>query len=50
MIWAIKDNQKREATPNTEAICPVCNSEVISKCGDIKVWHWAHKNNNDCDS
>jgi len=50
MIWAIKDNQKIEATPNAKGICPVCNSEVIAKCGNIKVWHWAHKNNTDCDN
>lgn len=50
MIWALKDNQRIEATPETKAVCPVCNGEVISKCGEIKVWHWAHKNFNDCDS
>ena len=50
MIWAIKYNQKIKASPNTNAICPLCNSEVISKCGDIKMWHWAHKNNDDCDT
>ena len=30
------------------AICPVCKNEVISKCGEIITWHWAHKAN-DCD-
>lgn len=32
------------------AICPSCREEVISKCGSIKVWHWSHKADNDCDS
>lgn len=30
-------------------ICEVCGSEVISKCGTIYPYHWAHKNNKDCD-
>ena len=25
------------------AICPQCENEVIAKCGNINVWHWAHK-------
>jgi len=32
------------------AICPLCKSQVISKCGEIKVWHWAHKTSEDCDN
>lgn len=50
MIWAIKDNQKIKATPKEKAECPICNSKVIAKCGRIKIWHWAHKNNKDCDN
>lgn len=50
MIWAIKDNEKIKAEPNQEALCPICNKEVISKCGVIKTWHWAHKSLTDCDS
>jgi hypothetical protein len=44
-------NERIEATPYIRsAICPLCNQEVIAKCGEIKVWHWAHKSNNECDS
>ena len=39
-----------EPTPKTRAICPCCEGEVISKCGDVNVWHWAHKGGKDCDS
>src|SRR3972149_1509209 len=31
------------ASPGSTAICPHCGSEVISKCGSINIWHWAHK-------
>ena len=51
MIWANNSiNEKEEARPKQIAKCPICNEEVISKCGKIKVWHWAHKNKRDCDS
>ena len=43
MIYAIRDSQKITATPGQTAECPCCNTEVISKCGDINIWHWAHK-------
>ena len=23
--------------------CPCCDTEMIAKCGNRKVWHWAHK-------
>ncbi len=50
MIWAIKDKEKIKATPKEKAKCPICNSDVIAKCGRIKVWHWSHKSNKDCDN
>jgi len=33
-----------------EAKCPYCNQKVIPKCGIIKIWHWSHKSNKECDS
>lgn len=50
MIWALKDNIRAEAKPKDKAICPICLAEVISKCGVVKKWHWAHKDISDCDS
>ncbi len=38
------------ATPISKALCPFCRGEVISKCGEINIWHWAHKNKKECDS
>jgi len=49
MLWAIKDGDRILATPKQKAICPLCKDEVISKCGNIKIWHWSHKSNKDCD-
>lgn len=50
MIWANSNEKRIKATPKDRAICPYCNQEVIAKCGSIKIWHWAHKSNINCDS
>ena len=51
MFYAIKDNIKIRPNPNIkDAVCPLCNEQVIPKCGEIKIWHWSHKANADCDS
>ncbi len=49
MRFAIIDDVKTEAQPKLKAICPHCNSEMLAKCGRVKVWHWAHKGNPPCD-
>jgi competence protein CoiA len=46
-----KFNGKRiEATPGAKGVCPNCESELIARCGEYNVWHWAHKVRPDCDS
>lgn len=48
MQWAIVDNIKRLPFPGAHGICPGCGGEVLAKCGQINLWHWAHKAR-DCD-
>jgi len=50
MIWALVDNDKKEPSPRTKGICPICEGKVFSKCGEIKVWHWAHAKGENCDT
>ncbi len=50
MQWANRDETRILASPKENAECPLCNEKVISKCGVIKVWHWAHESKKDCDS
>lgn len=50
MLFAIFENKKIEATPNKSGLCPCCGGKVISKCGEINVWHWAHADIDNCDS
>ena len=49
MRFAILDGKKVEATPKAKGLCPNCGSELIARCGRVKVWHWAHKGNPPCD-
>lgn len=36
-------NERITAKPGIKAICPGCQNLVIARCGDIRIWHWAHK-------
>lgn len=49
MKFALKADQRVEATPNANGVCPCCGTEMIAKCGIRKVWHWAHKTTKTCD-
>lgn len=48
MLYAKVNGIKSRAIPNVDAICPCCEEEVIPKCGDVKIWHFAHKKASDC--
>jgi len=50
MIWGLKEGIKIKSSPNLKGvICPICQNKLIAKCGSIKIWHWAHESNKDCD-
>jgi len=45
-----KERAKRLIHKDENCLCPLCFENVIAKCGEIKLWHFAHINGNDCDS
>lgn len=49
MLFALVDGIKSEATPKQVGVCPLCEEKVFSKCGEINIWHWAHKKGVSCD-
>lgn len=49
MIYALSHTGLVRAKPETKGLCPHCQSIVIAKCGEIKIWHFAHVVNQDCD-
>lgn len=51
MQVAVKNNQRRKAFKGAEGFqCPGCGGAVIPKCGTRYIHHWAHANNEDCDT
>jgi competence CoiA-like predicted nuclease len=50
MLFAIVNGEKVEAKPKLAGICPLCHRDVISKCGETNIWHWAHNKEVHCDS
>jgi competence protein CoiA len=49
MKFALVNDNKTEATKGAKGICPCCGSELVAKCGEVKINHWAHKTNRNCD-
>ncbi len=49
MKFALVNGDKVEAAKGAKGLCPICGSELIARCGEVKVNHWAHKGNRNCD-
>jgi len=49
MKFALFNGQRQEAQPNLSGQCPACGQAMIAKCGEINIWHWAHKGRRTCD-
>ena len=48
MRYALIGGIRQEATKGAKGQCLCCGADVIAKCGKIRCWHWAHKNNEEC--
>ncbi len=49
MQIALVDNRRIEAFPGGRGVCPICGSDMISKCGPRIMHHWAHHKIKNCD-
>ncbi|MFH7030020.1 MAG: competence protein CoiA [Heteroscytonema crispum UTEX LB 1556] len=50
MKYALANGIKQEPKPQQKGVCCFCGNPTISKCGNRKVWHWAHESLKHCDS
>lgn len=50
MKFALVNGQRQEPQPNLSGECPGCGSPMVARCGDVRVWHWAHRGRRHCDS
>lgn len=50
MLIAVQNQKRIKAYKGAEnCSCPICNQEVVAKCGELMIWHFAHKtNDNNC--
>lgn len=49
MKFAVVEGERREAQPGLSAECPACGKTMTAKCGEHRVWHWAHRGTRTCD-
>jgi len=49
MKLALVNGQRQEAQPNLSGKCPACDHPMVAKCGEFKLWHWAHQGRLFCD-
>lgn len=49
MKYALINGEKTEATKGAKGFCASCGSELVARCGETNVNHWAHKGNRNCD-
>lgn len=49
MKYALVSDQRLEAQPGLAGKCPSCEAQMVSKCGEVKIWHWSHLGKRNCD-
>jgi len=49
MKLAMVNGERRDPEKGLLGSCIGCGNPVIPKCGPIKIWHWAHKSDCECD-
>lgn len=50
MRYSIVNDERAEAQPGLKGVCHCCGGQMIAKCGQHVVWHWAHKSRQNCDA
>ena len=49
MKFALVNGQRQEAQPNLLGKCPICDHPMVAKCGEVRMWRWAHQGSRFCD-
>lgn len=49
MKFALINGDRVEATKGAKGLCQCCGKELIAKCGEVRIHHWARKGNHSCD-
>ena len=43
MRFALLNDERIEATKGAKGVCPCCGTDLVAKCGEVYIHHWAHK-------
>lgn len=49
MKFALVNGHSEEAQPGLSGECRGCGRPTIAKCGEVRIWHWAHQTKCVCD-
>lgn len=49
MQYAMHNGRRSEALPGLRGTCPMCEADVVSKCGPRVTHHWAHARRQSCE-
>lgn len=49
MQFALVNGERTAPAPKLSGTCPACGSAVVARCGTIRVHHWAHRADRNCD-
>jgi len=49
MKYALVDGKRLEATRKARGTCQCCGAPMIARCGSVRIDHWAHKSQSNCD-
>jgi len=47
--FALDNDNKSETTKGMKGYCPSCGAELVAKCGEFNIHHWAHNRSRNCD-
>lgn len=50
MHYALVNNIQTPPSPGLKGTCPSCGAEMLPKCGNQRVHHWAHRGIRPCDA
>lgn len=47
--YALVNGQRQEAQPGLSGKCQSYGHPMVAKCGEKRIWHWAHRGGHTCD-
>lgn len=49
MQFALVGGERAVPVPGSNGTCPACGASVVARCGTVRVHHWAHRVDRNCD-